>query len=296
LKLNYNNVSTSKLCLENSTEFSNWLATIHKVIETYVCELFKAHIPYNTGVVYSGGGAQNTVYNERLSHMYKNLVIPPHCYDGGISLGCVKLLSMITGEKLMFSEFPFGQDTYDTGYAADTTIEQVVELLDAGKIVGWCQGKGEIGPRALGHRSILLNPMVRDGKECLNQRIKKREYWRPYAASVRRNNIYELTGQNKDFPFMLNAISVKREYHESLSSVIHIDGTCRFQTVEDIGTLQTYYKLLDMFEQKSGCLGILNTSLNIGGKPIVSSFDDAMELYNDIDIDAICIGNKLYVK
>lgn len=296
LKIPFHHQSIEQICAEQGPLFYNWLATIHKLLEGFICQLFLEYIPTDSHVVYAGGGAQNTVYNERLSMLYPHLTIPPHCYDGGISLGCVELVALLTNSSLRIVDFPFSQGEADVGYASDEVIAQVVELLANNKVVGWCQGRGEIGPRALGHRSILMNPAAPNAKDYLNKKVKKREFWRPYAASVKRESIEKLTDRDRDGAYMLHAMKVKEEYYASLQAVIHEDGTCRFQTVENKGPLVTYYRLLDLFEQRTGCLGVLNTSLNIGGKPIVSTAQHAKELFETVDLDAICIGNQLILR
>lgn len=286
----------SELFKKNRSDFIDWLASIHTLLQNYIVNMFECYIPKNEEIIYSGGCAQNTVYNTTLQELYPGLRIPPHCYDGGISLGCIKFIAMKKELILHIQEFPFCQQTQDLGYADLDTIRQVAKLLSEGKIVGWCQGKGEVGPRALGHRSLLMNPSNKNAKTILNDRVKKRESWRPYAASIRIENISKITDVNYDCPYMLHALKVKQEYYKMFKSVVHTDGTCRFQTVSKEMPLQTYYDLLTEFELLTGTLGILNTSLNLGGKPIVSGREEILNLFNMMDIDAMCIGNELWIK
>jgi carbamoyltransferase len=277
--------------------FRDWLATIHTLLGKFILRNFVEHIPFESTLVYAGGGAQNTVFNEMLIHDYPNMIIPPHCYDGGISLGCLKFLELVYGGgPLRISEFPFSQSGEDLGYAFEKTIRRVAELLAHGKIVGWVQGRAEIGPRALGHRSLLMDPSTPDGKNILNDRVKKREYWRPFAASSCVENTEALTGSAMASPYMLRATLIDQRFQPALHSAIHIDGTSRIQTVDSGGPTASFYELLKCFKGLTGVCGVLNTSLNNGGKPIVSGKDDAMEFYYSSAMDAICVGDQIWEK
>lgn len=295
LKLDYKGHKIEDLCTDKSEMFYNWLASYHKWIESRIYGLIHNNTSYKSVIVYSGGGAQNTVYNERLSKEYQ-LIIPPHCYDGGLSLGCMKFLSEYLGKDVCIDGFPFCHTDQDLGYASNGTIEKIADLLSKGKIVGWCQGRSEIGPRALGHRSILMNPAIQNAKDILNNRIKKRESWRPFAASILREDVERITGKSQDLNYMLHAVSVLPDFRDNLKSVIHIDGTCRFQSVRDTKELHSYYELIRCFKNKTGVYGILNTSFNSSGMPIASSRDDVMKAYDSLDLDALCIGDEIIIR
>jgi len=295
LNLGFRGSDITDLCDAKSSTFYDWLATYHKWIEYRICELFGAHVDAGSVVVYSGGGAQNTVINNSLSKRF-NVIIPPHCYDGGLSLGCIKFLALLLKKEIVLEHFPFCHSDEDLGYASDSTIEKVAELLSEGKIVGWCQGRSEIGPRALGHRSILMNPAIESAKDILNKRVKKREYWRPFAASVLRNDIEEIIGESIDLKYMLHAVQVLPGFAESLKGVIHVDGSCRLQTVDDVEELHSFYELITRFKQKTGVNAILNTSYNIAGMPIACSIEDVEAAFGQLDLDALCVGNRLMVR
>merc|ERR1711995_25527 len=140
----------------------------------------------------------NTVINTELRKIY-NMDILPHVYDGGLSIGALRYA---VGYDFDIGEFPYCQDDYAPEEVNDQTIEEAAELLAQGMIVGWYQGHGEIGPRALGNRSILMNPMIKNGKDILNSRVKKREWWRPFGASVLREKAAEYFDID-DSPYML---------------------------------------------------------------------------------------------
>ncbi len=296
LSIKYESETIEEICIIMNEKFFNWLASIHFIIGKEINNIFEKYIPPDTKVVYSGGGAQNTVFNEMLRQKY-NIIIPPHCYDGGISLGCIKFLSSFFGQTIDIPEFPFANCDEDVGYADPSTIEKVINHLKKGKIVGWCQGKSEIGPRALGHRSILMDPSIPDGKNILNSRVKKREPWRPFAASILEEDAEIITGQKYLYPYMLHAVKVKETFHKSLKSVVHIDGTCRFQTVGmNSKTLNSFYQLIKNFKRETGVPGILNTSYNMAGMPIANSRKNILEAFKTLDLDVLCLGNEIITK
>lgn len=296
LEEDYLGYPLSSLYQENHTLFLHWLASIHTLLGNFIFRLFQEHIPPEAEVLYSGGCAQNTIYNALLKDQFPNLQIPPHCYDGGISLGCLKFLSLLHQIQLEIPQYPFCQETEDVGYAGEETIAKASELLTKGKILGWCQGKGELGPRALGHRSILMDPSHPHGKDLLNERVKKRESWRPYAATVLLENLSKLSPISYPCPHMLHAVPVHPKYHSMMQSIVHVDKSCRFQSLRDTPENRSFYQLLQRFQDKTGVMGLLNTSLNLGGKPIVSGRKEALDLFASMDLDGICIGDTLLTK
>lgn len=296
LSKSYFNIPIKNLYKKNGDLFKDWLSSIHYLIELFITEIFLEAFDPNDIIVYSGGCAQNTVINNKLSSIFSDLIIPPHCYDGGLSLGCAFFVANFYNEEIYMDEFPFCNCLDDLGYASNNTIERVADLLAKGKIIGWAQGKSEIGPRALGHRSILVNPKIDGIKELLNDRIKKREYWRPYAASVLPDHLFKFTDKVGKYPYMLHAIETFPRMKAVYKSIIHFDNTCRFQTVGYDESLSTYRMLLNIMQEKYEVDALLNTSLNANGKPIALSFSDCFSYYSNTELDAICIGNQLFIK
>tara|TARA_B100001778_G_scaffold41534_1_gene29849 strand:+ start:2397 stop:3839 length:1443 start_codon:yes stop_codon:yes gene_type:complete len=259
------------------SKFQDFVATVHKACELIQLEYFKV-FDTDKKISCSGGVMLNTVINTELRKTY-DIDILPHVYDGGLSIGALRYA---VGHDFDMGKFPYCQDDYAPEEVYDETIEQAAELLAQGKIIGWYQGHGEIGPRALGNRSILMNPMIKNGKDILNTRVKKREWWRPFGASVLREKAGEYF-DIEDSPYMLYNAKVKQS---GLDPITHVDGTCRHQTVT-YESNPIYYKLISAFEKKTGCPILLNTSLNIGGKPIAGRLEDA-----DVPgLDALFIGN-----
>ena len=179
------------------------------------------------------------------------------------------------------------------------------EWIAKGSIVGWFQGAMEFGPRALGSRSILADPTRPDMKDILNQWVKHREDFRPFAPSICEENFHEyfihpevqLTGQNEkaEYPYMLFVFPVRPEMQEKIPAVTHIDGTARVQTVSAKAN-PLYYQLIREFEKLKGVPVVLNTSYNVMGEPIVCSPTDALRCFFTTGIDVLIIGDFLVQK
>ena len=156
--------------------------------------------------------------------------------------------------------------------------------------MGYFQGRSEVGPRALCHRSILANPTIKENLDRVNK-IKKREWWRPYGASVLEEKADKYFDINYS-PYMLFNCKVK---NNNLPSITHVDKTCRPQTVNK-GQNKYFYDLIHSFYEITGTPILLNTSLNLGGKPICSTIKDAKEVLKTTNLDFLCVGNSIYSK
>jgi hypothetical protein len=144
-------------------------------------------MPKDEQIIYSGGCALNVTWNRKLLDEGYNLSIEPPVYDGGISIGCLRFgHEYLNIPQPIINNFPYVQDDFcPSTNPSQQTIDKVSDLLAQGKIVGWYQGNGELGPRALGNRSILMDPTIKNGKEIINSKVKHREWWRPFGASVK---------------------------------------------------------------------------------------------------------------
>lgn len=269
----------------------DWAATLHQACGEMLLDFFKQHVNKHDIVTYSGGVAQNIVWNTMLKSYYKNLIIPPHCADDGLSLGGLEFLRVKNSlPKFKIDKFPFVQFDETPETPTDTTINLAAAMLADGKIVAWFQGNGEIGPRALGNRSILFDPRILNGKEKINQ-VKRRENYRPFGASMLPDVSHNYFEIKFDDEFMLYTHKVK---NNNVPAITHIDGTCRVQTVNDSNLI--FKKLLTKFYELTSCPVLLNTSLNVNGRPIAGSSKDALELFETSDIDCVIIGNTIYKK
>lgn len=262
---------------------------LHKYAETNWPKLFGKFAQPNDVVTYSGGTAQNIYINTALKHVFKNIVIPPHCPDDGLSLGYVEYLRRKFDQPPFdVDQFPFWQsDQCPAEEPSIKTIKAVAEYLARGKIVGWYQGHGEIGPRALGNRSILMNPL--GSKEALNK-VKQREEYRPYGASI-------LSGyEDKYFNGPSDQYMLYEAQHKTqeFGAITHVDNSCRLQTVSDNHI--DYHCLLTEFEKLTGIPMLLNTSLNLPGKPIAGHIKDAVKIFVSTPLDVLVIGDSIKTK
>ena len=181
------------------------------------------------------------------------------------------------------------QDDEAPSRPSTKTIKDTAEQLAQGKIVGWYQGHGEIGPRALGNRSILMNPFDPHGKDFINNKVKHREPFRPFGASVLENKVSRYFYWNGPSRYMLYVTDVLEP--DRFPTITHADGTCRVNTVPP--EQEDYYMLLQEYEKLTGVPVLLNTSLNNSGKPIAGRIADALELYYTTDLDTLVVGDEI---
>jgi len=272
----------------------DWIASIHRWIEHKMPEYFLQFANPDEVVTFSGGVAQNICINSNLRKIFKNLHIIPHNPDDGLSLGCIEFLRQKYQQpKFNNNNFPYWQEERSPEKPSDKTIAQAAQMLADGKIIGWFQGQGEIGPRALGNRSILMRPDLADGKNIINSRVKFREEFRPFGCSVMEQYAEQYFECDSTSPYMLYSYKVKDPI--LFDSITHVDGTSRIQTVKESDN-PIFYKLLDKFCQITEVPILLNTSLNINKKPIASTEDDAMGVLSESGLDAVFVGDRIYLK
>ena len=270
----------------------DYLANMHNFAEIKFPELFSKYALTNDIISFTGGVAQNSVLNGKIQKTFPCSIIPPHGNDEGLSLGCIEFLRLTyQQEQFDKSGFPFWQNDPVIEAPLNETINEVAELLANGKIVGWHQGKGEIGPRALGNRSILMDPRIINGQEIINNQVKNRENYRPFGASIIKEYSSKFFDMQFDSSYMLHVVDV---ISNNIPAVTHVDGTSRVHTVDNSNIY--YYELLQKFNQKTGCPLLLNTSLNNNGKPLASTENDSIDFFKKSKMDALCVGNKIYKK
>ncbi|ABF92715.1 carbamoyltransferase family protein [Myxococcus xanthus DK 1622] len=280
----------------DNPSFRDWLSTVHALLAAHTQAHFARFARPDMAIAYAGGCAQNVVINQELFLRYPRLVVPPHGYDGGLSLGCLELLRIQLGLPRFSTEgFPYWQEDDCEDAPTESTIAQAVELLAQGKIVGWFQGRGEVGPRALGNRSIFMDPRQHDGKDRLNFRVKHRETWRPYGATVLLERTPEWFDLAEESRYMLRSVPTRPERQREIPAIVHQDGTCRVQTVgRDAPT--SARRLVERFQQHTGLPMLLNTSLNAGGSPIFATRAQCRDFFAAVDMDALFMGNEVLVR
>jgi len=272
----------------HNKDWLDFVATSHDTLVQESLQFFEDNFTKDEPIGYSGGVALNVVANAAIKKQY-NIKIPPQCGDEGLSIGALAYLGELYDFEVEFDNFPFCQDDeLPWNEVCSSTIKATAEALARGKIVGWYQGHGELGPRALGNRSILMDPTIKNGKQKINT-IKKREPWRPFGASVKEDQahrFFEMTESR----YMLYNTEVK---YSGIPAVTHRDGTCRHNTVTPEMN-PAYYELLDEFEKLTGVPMLLNTSLNLQGGPICGTRDQAIQLFNESTLDQLVIGSKTW--
>jgi len=265
----------------------------------------------------AGGVALNGIANERVirSGLFDEVFVLPAAEDCGTALGAAwdglwRLTGPRPGRRLTsdamgraYTEEDIA-DAIAAGHAGpdavvsrpDDVYAAVAELLDAGAVVGWFQGRSELGPRALGQRSILFDARRPEGKDHLNARVKHRESFRPFAPAVlaREAAAWFDLGPAPESPFMLRVVPTLPERHTTVPAIVHVDGSARVQTVaEDGGPL---HRLLEAFFARTGVPLLLNTSFNVAGEPIVETPADALRCFAGTGIDAVALGGRLVVR
>jgi carbamoyltransferase len=186
--------------------------------------------------------------------------------------------------------------TYKLRYTGvGDAAEAAAEFLSQGKILGWFQGRMEFGPRALGARSILADPRDPEMNAKVNNAVKFREWWRPFAPSIKKEIAGEYLESATDSPFMILTAQVRPEKRSVIPAVTHVDGSARPQTVEkEVNPL--YWRLIDGFGRRTGVPVVMNTSFNLRGEAIVNTPTDAIRTFFSSGMDALVIGSFVVEK
>jgi carbamoyltransferase len=298
-----------KLIHHNSISKEDVAHTVQLIFEEYFFTLLetrrKKHYHYST-LYLSGGSALNSLAIGKLAEKrwFTNLVVPNGPSDDGNAIGAAfqaYLKENTRTEKMMRSPFLGTEITHNqisrfvktSGLPFKHTTEpekHAARLLHENKIIGWIQGRSEFGPRALGNRSILANPIYAENKDRVNAVVKFRESYRPFAPSILHENGNEYFEQYSFTPFMEKALTFKNDMQLKIPAVVHRDGTGRLQSVtEELNPL--FHQLISEFHALSEVPVVLNTSYNVMGKPIANSIDDVMALFFNSQLDAVFIGN-----
>jgi carbamoyltransferase len=178
---------------------------------------------------------------------------------------------------------------------SEELLTRVVDVLAAGDVVGWFQGRMEYGPRALGNRSILGNPSDPTMQSRMNMKIKFRESFRPFAPSVPAERAPDYFDLDRESPYMLLVAQVRAGGHSTLPAVTHVDGSARVQTVSATRNPR-FHELLSRFERRTGCAVLVNTSFNVRDEPIVCTPEDAYRCFMRSGLDHLVLGDRLLHK
>lgn len=283
-------------------------ATNQKAFEECFLEVAKPYLEKydNLPVCITGGCGLNILLNTRIKNKFKRKVfVGPNPNDCGIAVGM--LLHKLRPQNpidLTYSGTPLldidtlpdliqNQNFSFTSHNID--LEAVAEDLVSGMIVGVARERAEHGPRALGNRSILCNPTIPNMKEILNEKVKNREWYRPFGPVVRLEDVSKFFDWEEESRWMSFCPKVKTKWREKLTAITHVDGTARIQTVTKDQN-EFLYNLLTLIHQKTGIGILLNTSFNLSGKPILSTARDAFHIFKNTKMDRLVIENFYFKK
>lgn len=302
--------------------YADIAASIQRVTEELILGMAR-NLQKETGLknlCIAGGVGLNSVANTRIMREtpFEQVFVQPAAGDGGGALGAAlwayntllgkprnfRMDHAYWGRSYGASEITTFLQSNKIPYhlieKEDQMLDQVVERLMGGKVIGWYQGRFEWGPRALGHRSIIADPRNPDMKDIVNSKIKFREPYRPFAPSVLAEcaeKYFELPRATSHYParYMLYVVPVKPEAQSTLPAITHVDGTGRLQTVFKDQSPR-YYKLIERFGQATGVPVILNTSFNLRGEPIVTTPANAFNTFIKSEMDTLVLDNYLIEK
>ncbi len=299
---------------EIDDSFKNVAFAVQDACESAMLALVKMALQKtkSRNVCLAGGVALNSKANGKIqaSGLVERLFVQPAASDDGVALGAVFAPYLDGGGRLPmrpmrhaylgpeFSDVDIEKTlrTYKLRASKlDNVASTTAEMLAGGKIIGWFQGRMEFGPRALGHRSILADPRDPEMNAKVNNAVKFREWWRPFAPSMLKEVAGEYLEHACDSPFMILTNPVRPEKRSVIPSVTHVDGSARPQTVErEINPL--YWNLINEFGKRTSVPVIMNTSFNLRGEAIVNTPTDAIRTFFSSGMDALVIGSYLVEK
>ena len=293
-------------------------ASAQKVLEVVLLKMVN-HIYLKTkmkNLCIGGGVALNGVANYKILRdgPFDNVHIPPSPGDAGSAVGSAQYLYYVHNNKKRVIENNHSKLIQENVYVGPSynnddivkfldskniryekfdrisLLKKTAQLISDGNIVGWFQDKMEWGPRALGNRSILADPRNASMKDILNEKIKHRESFRPFAPSILEEHASDFFDIDRPSPYMLMVTKIKKP--EIIPAVTHVDSTGRLQTVsKDANPL--YYDLINEFYKITNVPVVINTSMNVMGEPIVNTPEQAYQMIVKTDMDCLIMGNSL---
>ncbi len=303
---------------EAESEFEQYhmdvAAAFQKVLEETALKIAKI-LKQKTNAQYlviAGGVSLNSVMNGRILREagYDDIYVMPAAGDNGTSIGAAFYLynHVFANPRVFIHADPYVGNSYENDEIEaylkkfklsfeyhEYIAEEASRLLKDGNIIGWFQGRMEIGPRALGARSILANPAIQDMKDKINSQVKYREAYRPFAPSVTLEAVKDFFEIDVEVPFMLKVCDVKPEKRDVIPAITHVDGSARVQTVRK-EIHPAYHEVITKLGEKTGVPVVLNTSFNIQGEPVVESPRDAVRCFFSTGLDYLVIGNYVVKK
>ncbi len=292
----------------------NYAAEVQRIVEEQSMEFI---VPWlekldTKDLCCAGGCFLNVKLNQKLwySGKLEKQWIYPDAGDGGLAVGAA-LHAYYTAnpnaEVIQLDNLYFGPEysneeieavlrerglVYD--YYEDVS-EIVAKYLAQNLAIGWFQGRMEVGPRALGARSILMSPLRAENKDLINAKVKYREAFRPFCPAITHDKADQYLYNYRDEFFMISSFDVQPQKRDAIPAVVHVDGTLRPQLVKKEVNAR-YYGVINAFGMLTGEYVVLNTSFNVKGEPVVCSPRDAVRCFFDTGLDVLCIGNYIVRK
>lgn len=260
----------------------------------------------------AGGVGLNCSLNGKISQsgIFDEIFVQPGSGDNGLAIGAAylshenmtknyvpkKMHNFYLGSEQKPADIRKYLEEQSYPYEEiDVNYHSVVDQLVAGKIIAWHQGRAEFGPRALGNRSILTAPFPATMKDYINERVKFREEFRPFAPAIIDSEADNYFHISQESPHMLMAVKVKEEAKSKIPAVIHVDNSARVQTVSKDNN-DKFFKLLNEFEKRTGCPVLLNTSFNVKGQPIINDVQQAIKCFLSTNIDVLVVDKFMLKK
>lgn len=282
--------------IQNATE---------EVVMKYVQQMHQKH-PEHKYLCCGGGTFLNCNLNSKLRRLkwVNDIYVPTAPGDGGLSLGAALSVYFKTHEKCNVYPTAFIGTKIEPISIYDDSIvctmpediyAHTAKMISEGMLVGWCQGRAEFGPRALGHRSLIADPRRKDIPDKINSMLKHREPFRPFAPAVLEDKFSMCFKGDMPIPYMLETRQIQEDWLQKIPAVCHVDNSARVQVVNE-NNCPEFYLLLRSFEKITGVPVLVNTSLNRNGEPIVDSSYDALALLHNKMVDALVIGDRVYFR
>jgi len=275
-------------------------ATFQHIFERdFICAIERLKERTNADYLYYAGGcALNIITNTKIinKQIFKDIFIPPCCNDSGLSIGASAFLERKKGNTIKICS-PYlcniGLEALNEIDVNGRLIKQVANILLSGGIVGICNGNAEVGPRALGNRSLIALANSKEISRKLSMDVKKREWYRPVAPIMLKQVAEKVAAQpiHHLSKFMLLDFSIKEEFEKDLAGIIHANKTARIQTVEEESDNPFMFNLLLYLYENHNVLALINTSFNAQGEPIVQTPDNALQSAQKMNLQGVVINN-----
>ena len=297
---------------DNIMYYTNIAASVQKCYQDIILKVAThlKELTNETNLILSGGCIQNCIANNLIveSGLFSDIFAGPAPHDAGCAAGLAFYGAYVNNEKIENKRLTtsYTGKTYSDdeclNACSDVKVanydeEIIIKALREGKIFAWFQGNSEIGPRALGHRSLIADPSNRDNLFILNDHIKYRENWRPLAPIIPDFMFEKVFGTSNHqlCEFMLRTLIIKPEYRKKLIAVCHIDNSTRPQYLEEVYNPELY-NLVKSFYNKTGVPGLINTSFNGKGQPIIETPEQAIDfLKKNKYLDGVIFNAKYIV-